>query len=131
LTRRKLVDEMMQEPMQNQQNQPQQVQVDPRRAFFKLQQRHAEEVTRMIGDLAAKDAYIDQQAEEIQALRQQIDQLNGQLAGVQDQLTAHQNQPQNQHQNQPTNGDGPIPPEEAVLVPTMTVGPPNPDAPPT
>lgn len=61
----------------NQQQQP--FQVDPGRAFHKLQQRYADEMARAVGDLAAKDAAIDQIAEENQILRQQVDMLSRRL----------------------------------------------------
>lgn len=104
-------------------------QVDPARAFHKLQQRHAEESARWAGDLAAKDAAIDQLAEENQMLRGQIEMLNQQLERYQDQ----ENQvkaadgPGVIDVATPPNGNGPIPSipsEEHVSVPTMIVGPP-------
>lgn len=137
-TRRQLVDEMMGPGMQEQgQGGMSNFRVDPARAFLKLQHIHANESSRWAGDLAAKDAAIDQLAEENQYLRQQIDQLNRQLEQYQtptQNMAAPENMDKRATIDVPSNGNGPIPSipsAESVSVPTMVVGPPNPDIPPT
>lgn len=108
--------------------------VDPGRAFHKLQQRYAEETARTAGDLAAKDAAIDQLAEENQALRGQIDLMAAEIErlnqpvsppDVVDVPQAPQVVPETNGHHNPADGPVPsIPSAENVPAPAMLLGPP-------
>lgn len=102
--------------------------VDPGRAFHKLQQRYAEETARMAGDLAAKDAAIDQLAEENQMLRQQIDMLSQRVAEMAKMEAVVLDVEDIAPGPPPSgNGNGPIPSiatGEHVPYPTIQQGPP-------
>jgi len=49
------------------------IRVDPARAFGALQEKAAQEIARLIGDNAAKDAYIGQLQDELTAMREALE----------------------------------------------------------
>lgn len=57
------------------------VRVDPARAFQAMQERTAMEMSRLFGDLAAKDAYIGQLQDEVESLRRAVQEMQPKETG--------------------------------------------------
>lgn len=101
---------------QGQPNQGQPIQIDPAKAFQRLQARYAEDLSRAAGDIAAKDAAIDMLAEENRSLKEQVDKMDQEIARLSEVLGVTSSN----GQKDPVPS---IPSTENVPAPSMVLGP--------